>query len=156
MKGGDGVWIAVLAGVLFASPAAADPQLDYMLHCRGCHGPDGGGAPGAAPSFRGQVAKFLWVPGGREYLVHVPGTAQSELNDAHTAALLNWILHEFSPNELPADFVPYSEEEVTRHRRPPLTDVYIIRRELVRAIQAHEAPKAEGVAPSVHRSSTPP
>jgi hypothetical protein len=154
MKRGDGVWIAVLASVLFASPAVADPQLDYMLHCRGCHGPDGGGAPGAAPSFRGQVAKFLWVPGGREYLIHVPGTAQSELSDAHTAVLLNWILHEFSPNELPANFVPYSEEEVTRYRRPPLTEVYVVRSELMRAIQAHEAAQAE--APSVRRSSTPP
>jgi len=154
MKRGDVVRIAVLAGALFASPAVADPQLDYMLHCRGCHGPDGGGAPGAAPSFRGQAAKFLWVPGGREYLIRVPGTAQSELNDAHTALLLNWILHEFSPTELPANFAPYSEAEVTRHRRPPLTDVYGVRRELMRAIQAQEA--AEGVAPAVHRSSTPP
>ena len=77
-----------------------------MLHCRGCHGPDGAGAPGAAPSFRGQVAKFLCVPGGREYLVRVPGTAQSELDDARTAALLNWLLREFSPDEIPADFSP--------------------------------------------------
>jgi hypothetical protein len=155
MKRADVLRIAVLAGLLCASPAVADPQLDYMLHCRGCHGPDGAGAPGAAPSFRGQVAKFLWVPGGREYLIRVPGTAQSELNDAHTAALLNWILHEFSRNELPTDFVPYGEEEVARQRRPPLTDVYLIRRELVRAIQAHEATNAEAAA-TVHRSSTPP
>ena len=68
-----------------------------MLNCRGCHGPDGAGAPGAAPSFRGQVAKFLSVPGGREYLIRVPGTAQSELDDAHTAALLTWLVREFSP-----------------------------------------------------------
>lgn len=156
MRRGGRVWIALLAGALCASPAVAAPPLDYMLHCRGCHGPDGSGAPGAAPSFRDQVAKFLWVPGGREYLVHVPGTAQSELNDAHTAALLNWILHEFSPNQLPADFVPYTEEEVARHRRPPLTDVYVVRRELVRAIQAHEAATAGGAVPAVHRSITPP
>jgi hypothetical protein len=127
----------VLFVVLFAAPASADPQVDYMLNCRGCHGPDGAGAPGAAPSFRGQVAKFLWVPGGREYLIRVPGTAQSELSDARTAALLNWILHEFSPNELPADFVPYSAEEVTHFRRPPLTDVVAVRRDLIRAIKAH-------------------
>jgi len=156
MKRRDVVCIAALAGALSASLAVAGPQLDYMLHCRGCHGPDGAGAPGAAPSFRGQVAKFLWVPGGREYLIRVPGTAQSELNDAHTADLLNWILHEFSPNELPADFVPYSEAEVTRHRRPPLTDVYRVRRDLIHALQAHGEAKVEGVAPSVHRSSTQP
>ena len=126
-------------GVFLASPAAADPQIDYMLHCRGCHGPDGAGAPGAAPTFRGQVAKFLGVPGGREYLIRVPGTAQSELSDARTAVLLNWIVRQFSAAEMPADFVPFSEEEVARLRRPPLTDVVAVRRSLVRAIEAREA-----------------
>ena len=140
MSRGTALVIGVVAAGLLAAPALADSQTDYMLHCRGCHGPDGAGAPGAAPSFRGHMAKFLWVPGGREYLMRVPGTAQSELSDARTAALLNWILHEFSANELPAEFVPYSEEEVTRHRRPPLTNVYEVRRDLIRAIQTREAP----------------
>jgi hypothetical protein len=145
-------WLAgVVMGALLAAPAGADPSLDYMLHCRGCHGPDGAGAPGAAPSFRGQVAKFLWVPGGRAYLIRVPGTAQSELSDARTAALLNWIVHEFSSAEIPADFVPYKEAEITRQRRPPLTDVVAVRRELVRAIQAHEAAAAGDAAPSLRR-----
>lgn len=132
------VGVGVLV-VVSAAPTLADPQTDYMLHCRGCHGPDGAGAPGAAPSFRGQVAKFLWVPGGREYLIRVPGTAQSELSDARTAALLNWIVQEFSAREMPADFVPYSEAEVTLHRRAPLTDVVAVRGDLIRAIQAHAA-----------------
>jgi hypothetical protein len=138
--------IALCVGALVASPAVADPQTDYMLHCRGCHGPDGGGAPGAAPAFPGQVAKFLWVPGGREYLIRVPGTAQSELNDARTAALLNWIVHQFGANELPSDFVPYSEAEVTRHRRPPLTDVVAVRGALIRAIREREAARATGAS----------
>ncbi len=131
--------LGVLVSALWASAATADPQTDYMLHCRGCHGPDGAGAPGAAPSFRGQVAKFLWVPGGREYLIRVPGTAQSELSDARTAMLLNWILHEFSADQLPHDFVPYSEAEISRHRRPPLTDVVAVRRDLMQAIRKREA-----------------
>jgi mono/diheme cytochrome c family protein len=125
---------ASLAIALAAAAAAADPRVDYMLHCRGCHGPDGGGAPGAAPSFRGQLAKFLWVAGGREYLVRVPGTAQSELDDARTAALLNWLLREFSPDEIPADFAAYAADEVAHLRRAPLTDVWSARRELLRAI----------------------
>ena len=133
---------AVVASALLASAALADPQTDYMLHCRGCHGPNGEAAPGAAPVMRGQLAKFLWAPGGREYLIRVPGTAQSELDDARTAALLNWILRQFSPNEIPSDFVPYSAAEVTRHRRPPLTDVFAVRRDLMRAIAAREAVSA--------------
>jgi cytochrome c553 len=142
-----------LLGVLSAAPTLADPQTDYMLHCRGCHGPDGTGAAGAAPSFRGQVAKFLWVSGGREYLMRVPGTAQSELSDARTAALLNWILHEFSPQEIPAGFVPFSEAEVTRHRRPPLIDVVAVRGNLMRALQARAAAVA---APAGERHTTSP
>jgi mono/diheme cytochrome c family protein len=118
-----------------AGAAAADPHSDYMLHCQGCHGPDGGGARGAVPSFRGGVARFLAVPGGREYLVRVPGTSQSELSDARVAALLNWLLREFSAAEMPADFVPYEEAEVSRLRRPPLTDVDGERRRLLAAME---------------------
>jgi mono/diheme cytochrome c family protein len=132
--------LAVLAGgAVLAAPAAADPRVDYMLNCRGCHGPDGAGAPGAAPSFRGQLARFLWVPGGREYLVRVPGTAQSELDDARTAALLNWLLHEFSAAEIPADFRPYDADEVAPLRRAPLADVWGTRNQLLRVLAARPA-----------------
>ena len=124
--------LALLAAL--CSPAAAGPRTDYILHCRGCHGPEGDGAVGAVPSFRGQVGKFLRVPGGREYLVRVPGTAQSELDDARIARLLNWMVREFSPEQVPADFQPYSEEEVRRIRHP-LTDVESVRRQLIQALE---------------------
>ena len=39
--------------------AYADPHADYMLHCQGCHGPDGTGAPGGIPSFRDNLGKVL-------------------------------------------------------------------------------------------------
>jgi hypothetical protein len=76
------------------------------------------------------------VPGGREHLLRVPGTSQSELDDADTAALLNWLLHELSPAQIPSDFVPYTTAVVTRHRRPALTDPGATRRELVRKMSA--------------------
>ena len=82
------------------------------------------------------VAKFLSVPGGREYLIRVPGTAQSELDDVRTAALLTWLLQEFSPDEIPADFTPYTAAEVGHARHTPLTDVWKTRGELLRAIAA--------------------
>ena len=126
------VLLAAAALLLTHARAGADPAADYALHCRGCHGPDGASPAGGAPSFRGEVAKFLRVPGGREYLVRVPGTAQSELDDTRTAALLNWLVREFSPAEVPVDFVPFTAAEVARHRHAPLTDVDAVRRELVR------------------------
>lgn len=136
------------AVLLFASTARADPRLDYMLHCRGCHGPDGAGVAGAAPALRGEVAKFLAVPGGREYLVRVPGTAQSELDDAGVAALLNWIVREFDSEAAPGDFVPYDGAEVGPLRRRPLTDVVAARRDLVRAIEALDARSGDSQPPA--------
>jgi mono/diheme cytochrome c family protein len=113
----------LVAGVgLLAAAAAAEPAVDYMLQCQGCHLADGSGAPGSVPSLEG-VARFLRAPGGRAYLVRVPGAAQSPLDDARLAALLNWMLRRFDPDGLLADFQAYDAEEVARVRRPPLTDV---------------------------------
>lgn len=113
-----------------------------MLHCQGCHGPDGGGAPGGIPSFRGYLAKFLWVPGGREYLMGVPGVAQSELSDRAVASVLNWMVQAFSAQNLPPHFEPFSEAEVARNRRPPLVDVSAVRQRLVTQIDAGERARA--------------
>ena len=106
--------------VLCTPPIQAEggnsPRVNYMLHCMGCHMMDGSGAPGAVPSLRGRMASFLQVDAGRAYLIQVPGTAQSPLNDAEVAEVVNWMLEEFTIGPLPADFQPYSEEEVAGYR----------------------------------------
>jgi mono/diheme cytochrome c family protein len=124
----------------FSGAAAADPHVDYMLQCQGCHLPDGGGTPGAVPPLEGVVGSFLAVPGGREFLVRVPGSSQSSLSDARLAAVLNWILESFDPEALGDDFVPFTAEEVARVRRPPLLDVQSVRRGLVSQIEARPGP----------------
>jgi hypothetical protein len=131
--------LAALAGAVAAlAPAAAgaDPSLDWALHCRGCHGEDGRGAPGSVPDLRGSVGRFLRAPGGREFLVRVPGAAQSELDDARLAALLDWMLRAFSPGEIPPDHAPYTAAEVARWRAEPLADVERTRAELLREVEA--------------------
>jgi mono/diheme cytochrome c family protein len=130
--------VALAPAVALPATAVADPHADYMLHCQGCHGPDGSGAPGGIPSFHSNLGKFLSVPGGREYLIRVPGTAQSELSDARVASVLNWMAHTFSAASIPSDFLPFSAEEVARTRRPPLIDVTAARRRLVDEIDARE------------------
>jgi hypothetical protein len=130
--------LAAAALLLAAATAGADPRIDYILHCQGCHRADGSGTPRGVPSFRRDLARFAQVPGGREYLIRVPGTSQSELSDARVAALLNWMLHELNEAQLPVDFVPFTGEEVARHRRPPLTDVEGWRRRLMQAVDALE------------------
>jgi hypothetical protein len=103
------------------------PQINYILHCQGCHLPDGAGTPGKVPALKRQAGRFLHVPGGREYLIQVPGTAQSALSDSEVAAVLNWILQNFSKDELPDKFAPYSTEEISRYRRKPLADASAVR-----------------------------
>jgi mono/diheme cytochrome c family protein len=114
-----------------AVPAGADPALDYMLNCQGCHRADGAGTPGGVPALAGHVARFLSVAGGREYLVRVPGVSQSVLDDERLAALLDWLLARFDAPHLPADFRTYAPAEVAALRRHPLTDVERTREQLL-------------------------
>jgi hypothetical protein len=115
---------------------AADPALDYMLNCQGCHRADGGGTEGSVPALKGSVARFLALPEGREYLGRVPGVAQAALDDATTAALLNWMVRHFDAAHVPADFQPYTPEEIGRLRRKPLTDVDGTRARLLATLSA--------------------
>src|SRR5262249_62361162 len=75
---------AVTMLLVFAAvtPAYADsPQNIYTLNCWGCHRANGEGVAGTAPPLI-NAADFLSVPGGREYLIRVPGVSQSMLDDA--------------------------------------------------------------------------
>jgi mono/diheme cytochrome c family protein len=125
------------------SASAETPQVDYLLQCQGCHRADGGGTPDSVPHLRDFVGRFLTVPGGREYLIRVPGSAQSPLDDAELAAVLNWMIERFGPAEVSAAYTPFSAEEVTRVRRPPLTDVESVRSDLVSRMSATQAPPAD-------------
>lgn len=136
--------LAILSTILLthALPVIADTavnadraRVNYMLNCQGCHLTDGTGI-GDIPEMKNFVGNFLRVPGGREYLVGVPGSANAPLNDALLAELLNWMLVEISANELPPDWQPYTEAEVASYRATPLTDVEKIRARLVDQIEA--------------------
>jgi mono/diheme cytochrome c family protein len=93
---------------------------NWTLNCQGCHRPDGTGSEGTAPSLAGTVAKFLWVPGGREYLIRVPGVATSPLSSDDLAEVVNWMLWRFDREHVPAGFQPFTAAEVARGRTQPL------------------------------------
>ncbi len=93
---------------------------NWTLNCQGCHRPDGSGSEGTAPSLAGTVSKFLNVPGGREYLGRVPGVATSPLGNADLAELMNWMFWRFDREHMPADYVPFTAEEIGRLRTSPL------------------------------------
>jgi hypothetical protein len=95
-------------------------KIDYMLKCQGCHRPDGTGDVVSTPPLAGEVAKFLEVPGGREFLGRVPGVASVDLNDERLAEVLNYTLYRFDAIHVPADFKPYTAAEIAVLRKAPL------------------------------------
>ncbi len=110
---------------------ATSPRTGYILACSGCHGMDGSGsALGNVPDLR-KLGAFLRLPGGREYVLKVPGLMGSGLDDAQAAAVTNWVLANLSRDSLPQGQPPYSADEVARARRAPLKDVAVERQRLL-------------------------
>jgi hypothetical protein len=125
----------LLAGLalVHAQTWAETPGFNYTLHCQGCHLADGRETPGKIPPLVG-AGRFLSVAGGRAFLAQVPGVSLSVIDDPELAELLNWLLYRFSADDLPADFEPYTAEEVARLRASPLVEVEGVRAELVAAL----------------------
>jgi len=114
---------AAAPGQSSAPPGVENPQLAWQhwtLNCQGCHRPDATGSAATTPSLAGTAAKFLWVPGGREYLARVPGVATSALSNADLAEVLNWLLWRFDSENLPSNFQPFTALEVGALRARPL------------------------------------
>lgn len=107
---------APLAGV----PNPAQAKIDYIVKCQGCHRPDGSGNAVNTPPLTGEVARFLQVEGGREFLGRVPGVATTDLDNQRLAQLLNWTLYRYDPGNIPAGFKPYTATEIAALRKQPL------------------------------------
>jgi hypothetical protein len=123
-----GAGVAPTASAPNAAGAAAPAGVEnaqrawqnWTLNCQGCHRFDGSGSDATAPGIASTVAKFLLVPGGREYLIRVPGVATSPLSDADLAEVMNWMLWRFDKEHLPASFQPYTAAEIAPLRARPL------------------------------------
>jgi hypothetical protein len=113
--------------------------VNYQLQCAGCHLGNGmGSAANDTPRLTGFVGNFLKVPGGREFLVRVPGMSQSALNNAQLADLLNWLIREdgLAGKSTPANYQPYSAEEVAELRHKAMLNLPGTRAELIKAMRA--------------------
>ena len=108
---------------------------NYILNCQGCHLPDGSGSKGNVPKMNDFVGYFLRVPGGREFIVQVPGAANAPISDQELADVMNWLLLNFSRNELPEPFDPYSAKEIDKLRKEPLINIVQRREELIALIR---------------------
>lgn len=119
-----GVLLAVIAAArqrshlprvtdLAVAPTAGPAEgRSLMVHCQGCHRPDGSGIPGFAPPLRGSpvlrgdpvVLARLIVHGTvsrAPWPQPMPGFGQ-RLTDAEIAALLTWLRQDLEPVAAPA------------------------------------------------------
>jgi cytochrome c553 len=151
-------WLAVSAlmlatGAAVATPVAGSPDAmpgvanpararqNWILMCQGCHRADATGTPQTTPAMAGYVARFLHVPGGREYLGRVPGVATAALSDEALAEVVNWSLMRFDSAHVPGDFTPYTPAEIGRLRLKPLrAEAAAARADLVARFESEDQP----------------
>jgi cytochrome c553 len=121
---------------------AADNQLEmnkdrakfnYQMFCQGCHTPDGTGGK-SVPKIKDHIGYFLQNQVAREYLVRVPGSANSSLNDEQLAEVLNWMILEFGGKSVPQIMQYYTMDEVAKLRQAPLFEVVKYREKLVKKL----------------------
>ncbi|WP_138466534.1 cytochrome c [Poseidonocella sp. HB161398] len=122
--------LTALAAPLHAGSGKA--RSDYILRCAGCHGMTGEGTvEGGVPAFPGSVGAIAGVDAGRTYMMHVPGVVGASLGNAEIAAVMNYVLGEWSEGA-----APFTEEEVARRRAVPVPDVVVLRRSVVEGLEA--------------------
>ncbi len=113
-----GAFALVMALVASANAAGDDARAahDYLLSCAGCHTPAGTGSA-TVPSLHG-IDHLLARPGGRAYVLRVPGVASAPLSDARLAALLDWVFGHFGNQAAPG----FTAAEVAAARVAPWVD----------------------------------
>lgn len=110
---------------------------DYMLQCSGCHRFDGEGAESKGiPSFVNSIGLFTRIAEGRAYMIRVPGAAQSQITNDELAAVLNWVVASYSPDEyINNNFRLFTAAEVGASRPYRFDDVAVERRQLAEKLQ---------------------
>ncbi len=106
---------------------------DYARNCQGCHG-HLGHSVAEVPRLKDRVGLFTHTPEGRAFLIQVPNVAQAMLSDERLAAMMNWMLEEYSREQLVLGFQPYTAGEVARLRAERLQSVITRRREVIQAL----------------------
>ena len=127
----------IAACALAAASAQASPRQDYILYCMGCHGAQAEGVPGKVPPLAHALGRYMRTPAGRNYILRVPGAANSVLSDAQLAGVLNWLAQTFDGDELDKSHAAlFTAAEVTGLRHSPLPSVLATRSAVVRDLAA--------------------
>lgn len=143
MSGGRRLGAALLAPAMVASlvsanerPVSRNPAQNFVLHCQGCHGVDGEGVAHRVPSLHDSVGSLVRLASGRDFLLRVPGSANSALPDEALADVINWVVTRYGGQPLPADRHRFTAAEVEAARRRPLLGVHRARREIAAELVA--------------------
>jgi hypothetical protein len=132
--------ILILCSLGYGSQALGNSDVDecsvedcrakfhYQIFCQGCHSEDGVGHK-SVPDLRESMSQFMRFEEGRQFMVQVPGSANSVLSNEQLAEVLNWMVSEFSSNKTWRD---YSAAEVAEYRKTPLLQTEQLRAELVK------------------------
>ena len=108
----------------------ARAKFNYQMLCQGCHTPDGSGKK-SVPELKGFIGNFLATQEGREYLIKVPGAANSALDDKELAEVMNWIIVEMGQDSVPKNMQPYTGAEVGKYRADSLFEVIEYRKAII-------------------------
>ena len=131
--------LGLALGVALCSPTAAQEagRSNFILRCAGCHTLDGSGSEaGGIPDFRNYVGAFAHTEDGRRYLMHVPGVVSASLSDKQIADVMNYVMETWAGSSLPADYRPFTGDEVTTLRAEPVDDVVAYRRKVAADLMA--------------------
>lgn len=133
----------LLSGLVFGQAMANEinaprAKFNYQMSCQGCHTPDGTGGKDV-PKIKGFIGHFLTTQPGREYLVRVPGSANSALDNEQLAEVLNWMITELGGSSVPENMKMYTAQEVAKLRKNPLFEVVAYRKKLVSQLDTKSA-----------------
>jgi mono/diheme cytochrome c family protein len=133
-------WVGLLALLpLVAEPAApppSTPQQNFVLRCQGCHGPDGRGVAGRVPALADTLSPLMQIASGRDFLLRVPGAANSALSDAALADVVNWLVARYASQPAAPDARAFTAADVTAARARPLTNLRETRRKIASELAA--------------------
>jgi len=97
----------------------------------GCHGENGEGLEGHVPNMRTDLARLVTSPGGRAYVLRVPGVTQSTLEPEALAEVLNYTVREFAGRAVARKVEPFTAADVVAARARPLLEITETRAGLV-------------------------